>query len=262
MRRKKKRPAAGATASAGAGIQQQQFKSSPHSRQERVREALRRLTMPGQVVELRALDVPALNPHARPHTVAGWFDDPQKLVRAALQLESRQARGIYITLNPCNPALLARAHNRVEEYPKHTTADADIVRRIWLPFDFDPVRPSGISATPGELRQAKVRALKAERWLSRMLGERPAIWAFSGNGFHLLYRIDLPNTDRSTQYVRWIIDNAASEFSDEVVKLDRTVFNAARIWKLYGMMTRKGDELPEQGRVYRRSAIRGEGFAK
>ncbi|MFA5112334.1 MAG: hypothetical protein WC443_13065, partial [Desulfobaccales bacterium] len=43
--------------------------------------------------------------------VAGWFRDREK----ALQLVSQiKAEGIYVTLNPCHEALLARAHERLK----------------------------------------------------------------------------------------------------------------------------------------------------
>ena len=35
-------------------------------------------------------------------------------------------------------------------------------------------------------------------------------------------------------------------FSDSAVALDVSVFNAARIWKVYGTMACKGDNLPER----------------
>ena len=156
--------------------------------------------------------------------------------------------------------LLARACNRVIDWPKAATSDKDITRRVWLPVDFDPARPSGVSATDDELRVARERAVEAADWLTHELQAEPDIWAFSGNGYHLLYRIDLPNTDESTRWVKSIIDTTASRFSDHRVSVDRTVFNAARIWKLYGTLARKGDQVPALGRVHRRAAICTEAF--
>lgn len=69
--------------------------------------ALSLLLAPGQLTELRALDVstPKLR---RSHTLSGYFDDPDTLVRAA-QTITPHARGVYITPNSVDPALLARA---------------------------------------------------------------------------------------------------------------------------------------------------------
>ncbi len=178
-----------------------------------------------------------------------------KLADAALSLEKRRAQGIYITLNEINPALLARANNRLLDRPESTTADDDVIRRLWLPFDVDPVRPAGVSASPAELEAAKARAKVLEAWLRDELGGDPDLRAFSGNGFHLLYRIDLPNTDESTRYVKGIIEAAAGRFDDELVSIDRAVFNAARVWKLPGTTARKGDEVSSQGRLHRRARL-------
>jgi hypothetical protein len=228
-------------------------------RKTAIREALTRLRVePEQVIELRALNVPQR--YGKPGTVAGWFADLDKLTAAAVQLEERGASGIYVTLNVVNPALLARACNRLDEHPKALTGDADILRRVWLPLDFDPVRPAGISATDAKLRAARERALDAVEWLESQLNERPTIWAFSGNGYHVLYRVDLPNDDAATDSVKRVLNSTADRFSDAVVSVDRTVFNAARIWKLYGTLARKGDAVPSIGRIHGRACILAEGF--
>lgn len=207
----------------------------------------------GQVTEIRALNVP--REYGKPCTVAGWFDDPSALTASVIELESRRPPGIYMTLNPVSPALLARAHNRMIDYPKATASDHDIIKRVWLPIDLDPVRSSGVSATPKEIENARLRAVDVETFLAKELGEPPGLRGFSGNGWHLLYRTDLPNDEKSTAFVRHLIEVVADRFSDNVVTIDRSVFNAGRIWKLYGTLARKGDEVPRLGRVHRRSAL-------
>jgi hypothetical protein len=78
------------------------------------------LDRPGSVVELRALSV------GKPgRTCSGYFDDPGALVDAAESLDG-QAAGIYVTLNPVDPKLLARSGNRLTWGPKHTTSDSDV----------------------------------------------------------------------------------------------------------------------------------------
>src|SRR5262245_23803771 len=92
--------------------------------------ALRLLIPPGQVTEIRI-------PETRYKTVSGYFDDIEKLAAAAEQW-SGQASAVYVTLNPVDRALLARAANRLKSYADKTTSDHEILRRNWLPFDFDP----------------------------------------------------------------------------------------------------------------------------
>jgi hypothetical protein len=63
----------------------------------------------------------------------------------------------------------------------------------------------------------------------------------SGNGYHLLYPIDLPNDDESRLIVVGVLKTLA-RFDSEHVSIDQSVFNAARITKFYGTTGRKGHE--------------------
>ena len=78
------------------------------------------------------------------------------------------------------------------------------------------------------------------------LGWAEPVVADSGNGFHLLYRVDLANDDRARDLVKRLLHTLGGRFSNEHVKLDENVFNAARIWKLYGTVACKGDSTPER----------------
>ncbi|MCX6697158.1 MAG: hypothetical protein NTV84_06300, partial [Methanoregula sp.] len=79
------------------------------------------------------------------------------------------------------------------------------------------------------------------------------IIADSGNGAHLLYAINLPNDDTNRELVKRCLDALAFRFDDAIAKIDTTNHNAARIWKLYGTMSRKGDNTKD--RPHRRSSI-------
>jgi hypothetical protein len=140
---------------------------------------------------------------------------------------------------------LARANNRAKPYAENTTKDNEIQRRARLLLDFDPKRPPGISSTDAEHQAALERARQCRDYL-RERGWPEPILADSGNGAHLLYRIDLPNDPESTDLIKRILESVASRFSDAVVDVDKSVFNAARIWKLYGTLSAKGDPTPER----------------
>src|SRR5215831_2998475 len=202
-----------------------------------VHEALELLLEPGAVTELRALGT-------MKGTVSGYFTDPAATAQSASKL-SGKAEGVYFTLNPVNSSLLARSSNHVKAYAKYTTSDADILRRRWLPLDFDPKRPAGVSSTDEEHRLALDRASKCREYLSGMGWPDPIV-ADSGNGCHLLYRIDLPNDADSTNLVKRLLEALALPFSDQDVELDTRTFNAARIWKLYGTLAAKGDGTHER----------------
>lgn len=208
--------------------------ATPHAT---IRAALELLVEPNAVVELRV-------PRTRRGTVSGYFVDLESLANVAADLSGR-AEGIYVTLNPVDRALLARSVNRVVDYAKHTTADTNILRRRWVLVDFDPVRPSGISSTEDEHHRALARGREARDWL-RSQGWRGLILADSGNGAHVLVRIDLPNDEPSLGLVRKCLAVLALKFSDNTVIVDETTANAARLVKCYGTAAAKGDSTEDR----------------
>jgi len=213
-----------------------------------IRRALATLFPSGEVVELRAL---------ADHSVhSGYFDDPDTLAEKAASLDTLpEVAGVYVTLNEIDPALLSRRANRVKMHlgrKDPTTSDTDVVRRRWLPIDLDPVRPSGVSSTDGEHDAALAHAERIAAWLSGQGFPDPVV-ADSGNGSHLLYRIDLPNDEESADLVKGCLAVLDTLFSDGTVSVDAANFNAARIWKLYGTTSRKGDNTPD--RPHRQSRV-------
>lgn len=198
----------------------------------------RLLLAPDQIVELRALGVQHGN--GRPHTEAGFFDGAHlvEMAQAAFRL-SRIAKGAYFTLNPLHPDLLARRCNRVAWAGEGELAkDKDVLCRRWLLVDVDPLRDALISATNEEKAAARQTA-EAVRAHLRAQGWPEPIVADSGNGYHLLYRVDLPAADGGL--VEGVLRALAERFDTDRVKIDRKVFNPGRICKLPGTWVRKGD---------------------
>jgi hypothetical protein len=198
---------------------------------------------PGQIVELRLPRVQRGSP-GFPYTLSGYFNDYDKLAEEACK-HSVMAQGAYVTINPVNTDLLARSANRLQVAVRDSplTSDRDVTIRRWLPIDLDPVRPRGISATEQEHDLAIARARQIRRALNTEGWPAP-ILADSGNGGHLLYKIDLPVDD--CEVVKRCLEALALRFNDDRVKVDQSVFNPSRIWKLYGTLSRKGDSLPDR----------------
>lgn len=217
------------------------------TRQERIAEIHRSLALlhePGNVFEIRGLGVP------RVKTVSGYFDDYHKAAIACYHLNNRNPAGIYTNLNPCNPALLARAANRLIDSPKWTTSDGDIVCRCWLFVDIDPVRPSGIAADVGEKETATVLAMEIESLL-RARGWPSPLLADSGNGCYLLYRVELPADNDTAELLKQFyvgLNSLLSNYNPQEPhsKLDVSVSNAARIARVGGTVNRKGDYTDER----------------
>jgi hypothetical protein len=196
------------------------------------------------VIELRALDVTE-DGSTYPRTVLGYYTNSEEAAKAALHI-NRRGGNLYVLLNSPNPALLARANNRTKVARSgDTTSDADIQRRSLILIDCDPARPAGVSATDEEKAAAVTKAREIQTWLRQELGIVTAL-ADSGNGAHVLIRVDLPNTGESTALVKQVLEALDARFSDAVVHVDTKVYNASRITKAYGVVARKGDSTPDR----------------
>ena len=214
---------------------------------EEIRAGCDVLFSPGQVIEVRALGDQG--------TFSGYYNDLDKLAADAEALDSTpQFKGIYFTLNPVNPALLARKVNRISKQGKTdaSTSDQDIARRVWFPVDIDPTRPAGISSSNAEHGEALAKAAKIKGFLSEMGWPAP-VMADSGNGAHLLYRVNLPNDKESTELVKDCLTALSQLFTNSQSSVDTANHNASRIWKLYGTVSRKGDHTED--RPHRRSEL-------
>jgi hypothetical protein len=207
-----------------------------------IESALRLILKPGQITELRAFDVILEGDRYTHKTVSGYFDDPAKLAEAARRIVS--AKGIYFIPNSINCVLLARAANRIRPIRNEPlTADHDIDRRLYLLIDIDVIRPAGISASDSEHKFAIGKAKEIREWLVEQDWPDP-ILADSGNGGHLEYAVDLPADDDGL--IERVLHALQDRFGDDVVKVDTTVHNPARIWKLPGTLACKGDNTPER----------------
>lgn len=158
--------------------------------------------------------------------------------REALRLSER-APAVYLVMNGVSLALLSRPNG-----PKGATA-ADVPGRRWLLLDFDPNRSPDVSSTKAEKGEA-LKLMMAVRAHLAARGWPAPVEADSGNGFHLLYRIDLPNDDRATNLVKGVLAALADRFDAAGCKIDRKVFDAPRLVKLYGTKVRKGAETAER----------------
>jgi putative DNA primase/helicase len=226
-----------------------------HCDPQEIRRTASLMKRPGEVYELRAIDV-VTPTYRRKHVESGYFDDDEKLVAAAVSYPN--AMGIYITLNPVSNALLSRCANRMQVAEKNaTTPDKYVKQRRRLLIDADAERPAGISSSDAEHKAA----IDKVKFIAMDLGMEhnwPApILADSGNGGHLIYSIDLPGDDSGL--IEKLLAALAAKYSDPEdtdeehgdpakprIKIDCTVFNPARITKLYGTRCCKGDDTPDR----------------
>ena len=206
----------------------------------------------GRLVEIRMLS-------SGGPTFSGIFEDADSIINALQQFPDYDyIKGVYYTLNPLN--------DYCRDWPQYgriiqaerTASDGDIARREWLLIDIDPKRPSGVSATDEEKDKART---VADAILKLYDIEIPSIDYFpnpkiimdSGNGYHLLWRCDMENTQESTRTVRDFLQTLNTEFGTADADVDTSVHNASRISKLPGTWARKGPD--SQDRPHRMSKV-------
>jgi hypothetical protein len=203
---------------------------------------------PKALFEIRAVDIPMKG------TRGGYYLNTEisKAVEAVVRLVDLGAPAVYVTLNDIKPACHLRSPGKLKSFKKSDgTEDADIIRRRWLPIDLDADngRPTGVSSTDDEHRAALEKALIVREELIKECDFPDLIYADSGNGAHLLGALDLPNDPDTTKLIANFLKVLAKRYTDKFVKLDTSVSNAARLWKIYGTPVRKGspdDEHPHR----------------
>lgn len=184
---------------------------------------------------------------------SGYFNNVDSVINAIKPYSEMDDEQIYFVLNKIDNACYGRQQSeKLVKSPKITTNDNDIVRRSFVFVDFDPVRKSGTNASNEEFELAHKKAQDVFRFL-RGKGFSEPIISMSGNGFHLTFKVDLPNDEKTTKTIKQFYEYLASIFSDDKVDIDTKVFNLARLCKLYGTMAKKGANLED--RPWRMSEI-------
>ena len=169
--------------------------------------------------ELRAL------PSGRGKVVQG----PQAILAAA---EALCDEAVYYSLNPVSQGS-ERANKKT------------VTHRQWLPIDIDTKRPKDVSATEAEKAKSAEVAHAILTYLSEQGWPSP-ILIDSGNGWHLLYRIDLPNDSLSAQIVKRVTYALKERFDSAFGEVDKATHDAPRVFKLPGTCARKGPDTADR----------------
>jgi len=208
-----------------------------------IRKTLEVMITPGDVVELRIFD-------KYNKKYCGWFNDVIKMAEAALS-HNDTAEGIYYTCNACVPDMLAIANNKTL-LCKTASSEKNIIRRRIIGIDIDPVRnPVKISSTDNEKLLSYNRAIEVRAWLSSHGFSLP-VFGDSGNGYHLDYFVDLPVTEDIKKIYENFLAVLKIKFPKDAVDVQGFA-DANRIWKVYGTMVRKGENMPD--RPHRQSRL-------
>ena len=209
-----------------------------------IKKTLEVMVTPGDVVELRIFDLYSNRKYC------GWFNDLNKMAEAAFAHDN-DSEGTYYTCNSCIQNMLAQVNNKLL-LCKTASSESHIERRRIFGLDIDPERnPKKISSTDYEKQLAYNRAIEVRAWLSS-LGFPMPVFGDSGNGNHLDYFTDLPNTPEIKKLYEDVYKAIKAKFPKDAVDVQGFA-DANRVWKVYGTVARKGENMPN--RPHRRSKL-------
>lgn len=183
---------------------------------------------------------------------------PPRSGRLAVDIAKQNSgkANVYIRLNPLAAETLDRSR---DGYSRKAAKDVDVTQRRWLFIDCDSIR-LGAAATD-EQHAAAIDLAKQVRSELAAAGWPLPILSDSGNGAHLLYRIDLPNDDDSKDLLKRFLAKLSATWTNDVARVDPTMFNAARLCRLPGTLNLKAGRLsrfinvPEQIELVTREQI-------
>lgn len=191
---------------------------------------------------------------------SGIFEDAESIVTALESFEPEpgiKVKGTYFTLNKlADHCRSRRQYGHIVKIGRgEGISDTDISQRDWLLADFDPVRKpeefKGQSSTDAE----KETAYEVMRQVMKICWDvpgkphfpAPQIVGDSGNGYHLLWRLDgLENSAETKKAVNGFLHCIKKHYETKDVLFDTSNGNASRVCKLYGTMACKGDDTAER----------------
>lgn len=147
----------------------------------------------------------------------------------------------YLTVNPVNEYCRSREQFNDIRRVKVITSESDIARLNWLALDLDTIHPAGTSATSDEVAKAEEQTKTLLDHMRKEGFDNPEI-VFSGNGYHLKYRIDYPNDTEHRIKISGIIDSLHARFP----LINQAAKNSSFIMKLPGTLAMRGKDTAER----------------
>lgn len=129
----------------------------------------------------------------------------------------------------------------------------DVKEVKWLLVDIDPVRACDnqhVQATDDEQQRSYEVADAIEKYICDELGGPLPIFATSGNGYHLLWRLDLPADENSEKNVKNFLLALAKKFNSQGASVDTSTASLFHLTKVYGTVARKSEATDERPHRY------------
>jgi hypothetical protein len=197
---------------------------------------------PNSIIEIRAI----LNRQSTSSLFRGIHFSSLSVLKEAVETEALRLNSlkynVYIVMNPISHG-----------FKGGSASDDDIECRKLLLIDIDRAKSSKEPASNQELISAKLLAKDVANYL-KAEGMYDPILVMSGNGYHLYYKLDsIPNTAENSAKAGEFLRRLAAKFDNDEVKIDTCVYNASRITKVVGTISRKGDKTVD--RPYRMAEV-------
>lgn len=123
--------------------------------------------------------------------------------------------------------------------------DTDIKEYAFIFIDIDSEHPTDSSAKDSEVEEAKKVADNVKGFFTNNEFTDP-IYSHSGNGYHLLYPIELTEVSKAKDVIKLLLKLLSEKFSNVHAKIDTVVSNPSRITKLTGTVSKKGESTEER----------------
>jgi len=207
--------------------------------EKEIRKAVTLMNQNNEVFEVRMI-------YSNKNVTSGYFKDADTLLRELKKIPMNKQRNIYISLNAVDEACYSRQQKDVfVDRPSASNSDNDIIGYKWIMIDLDPKRPKDTSSSDEQVELAKQKGNEIYKFLKNKGFEKP-LFGFSGNGIHLLYKVQLANTKENESLIRDFLIALDMFFSDDVIQVDKTNFNPSRVCKLYGSLAMKGSSTEDR----------------
>ena len=188
----------------------------------------------GQLTEIRMISNDG-------KTASGIFDNIDTLINAITPFTNDW--NIYYTMNRLpDDARGLPQYNKVIVRPKQTCNDNTMVARDWVCIDLDSVRLSGTNATDEQLQHTYKKTNEIYKYLLSIGINRPCVLS-SGNGTHTYMKCAIKKKKKNTKLVKRFLHALAMMFTDEHTDVDVSIHNCARIMRLPGSYSCKGNTL-------------------
>jgi len=186
-----------------------------------------------------------------------FFNDTEELAREVVKRDrDSNIKAIFVQLDEVDAAAVK------------SIAEGDGVSRshinkyIWLALDVDTIRPNKAksNATHDEMRKSWEVAVAIHNYLRSQCWPA-AIVANSGNGWHLLFRVDLlfdktlGRGDPNYLMLGRCLKALAAKFNNAHAEVDTTLAEPEQLIKLWGTTVRKAPEFTDE-RPWRRSLLK------